>query len=259
MTVTVHPGMKITTKSNQGHLRDAYGTLGFLAIDVGSDPGLGPKYLVTNSHVLASPSFDPQVDDEVFCAESGTVVGRLKAWTKLDSGSILTSDVAIAELLDGVAYTNDTPFIGRITGRSHHLAVGNMIYTYGAKTKEFRSKQILSTFDQGMASVNFTSDPRDVFQIAGLFVCEDYGQPGDSGSPLLNRWGRLVGIHVAGRKIGNEQQSLASSIKSVFVAIDHLARKKLMVWGGIDNNLDLEAPEYFRSATSSYLRHEYGD
>lgn len=259
MSVLIHPGMKIDSAPANGKRRHAYGTLGFFASIIGVDDDPTPQYLITNAHVLASPSFNPKVGDHVLCADSGAKIATLQAWTALNSKFILTSDVAVARLEQGFSVSNEIPTLSEISGLSNHIGVGSTLYSYGAETKELRTTTVRSVNLNNVTGIQFTTDGKDAFRLTNLFACDRYSQSGDSGSPIVNRWGRLVGMHVARRGEGVSARSMAASVKSVLQAASAVLDlgSKLTVWHQTNNSTDLLARENIRSLNELANQHSY--
>lgn len=250
MSVVVHPSLKIDSKRKGGAPRKTIGAVSFLAY-AASDESKRAKYLVTNAHVIARPSFEPEIGDVVICAKTKAHIAELVGWTPLDRRFILKSDIAIAKLMDGVNTNNILPELGPITGTSNHVGAGQVIYTYGPVTKAARDARVISKNLEQVATIELTSDPRDRFDIANVFACEDYAQFGDSGAPLLNRWGRLVGVHVA--ELADKHLSLALKLNDVLRTASALAAEEIGVCTDPSNKTDLEAIDKVRRVSGRFL------
>lgn len=101
-------------------------------------------------------------------------------------------DAGLAEVAPGAVSASIRDH-GPPTGLGPQVAVGDAITAHGAYSGP-RTAKVRDTNWTGIIQYADGSQAR----FAGLVECEPYSQAGDSGAAVLDKWDRLVGVHVAG-------------------------------------------------------------
>ena len=210
-----HPGVGL------GHFGISVGTFGCLVKKRGTK---GPVYILSNSHVLAK-SGTGSVGDVIIQQgrhdggrRPADNIARLAQWIPFQfsaSGYPNLVDAAIAK----VKRSSVRPEI-RIIGRAP-IGVSNAI------RRGMRVQKVGRTTDYTtgvVTDVNYRlflryPKPGGGVGRVGLrdqILCTRYTAGGDSGSAVLNRSGRVVGLHFA----GSPSTSIFNRIKNVFQVLD---------------------------------------
>lgn len=200
-----------------GHGSVQVGTFGCLVMRRGSER----LHILSNAHVLADQGL-AQLGDPILqpAAGDGGLVGsdrlaQLSDWVPMQfSTSSFPNlvDAAIAQVRKS-AVRSDILDIGLPAGIAW-VRIGSEVKKSG-RTSGFTMGQVIdSNFRVSFLYKNPSSSPPGQFARAGLqdqVLCTRYSDVGDSGSAVLNRDNRVVGLHFAG-----------SSSASAFNKIHHV-------------------------------------
>lgn len=195
-----------------GHKDITAGTLGCVIKDK-----LGKKVILSNNHVLANSNAG-QIGDEIFQPgpyDGGTIEDTIAKLTKIvkikrpDEGNNLV-DAAIATPLDENLVREDILDIGNITGIAE--AKEGMEVQKTGRTTGHNNSVIIDT----SATIKAYGFPwgYSIFEDQILTKCMSQG--GDSGSALLTKDNKLVGLLFA----GSSDVTVFNKIQNVFSLLD---------------------------------------
>lgn len=242
MAITVFPGMPV----RNANAPRMWGTLSFIAKE---ERNPAKRYLVSNTHVLADPSARPSAQSVIEAALSirgpWKRVATLSHWMTFNDRDVFPADIAMAELNPETRVDPASPFINAATGRTGHFGVATSLFTHGASTGR-KMKGTISG-PSGIRRIRQTS-PNNTYRtirvrIDGVVESTDYGDFGDSGAPVVNRWGRLMGVHVAETR---SEKSLFCRIDFVLKALSDLAGVTIVPHIVARDDVDLERPDRLR-------------
>jgi N-acetylmuramoyl-L-alanine amidase len=182
----------------------AAGTIGWLARGKQD----GKTYLMSARHVVAPLAVNPRPGEQVVLG-SGQPIGILSQHIRGPNlgkvGATTTVDLALVECDPAELSAEIEGIGGPPTGESNNIIAGQgTAYARGAASDQLRSGNVID------ADARITIEEDDgrggafAIDYVGLVVCDPYSEPGDSGSAVLNREGRLMGLH----SFGSDQKSL---------------------------------------------------
>ena len=171
---------------------DDYGTFGCV---VNHKHNVQKRYLLSCCHVIGLcgyGSFNDEIHDL-----NGRTIAHLKNWMLLDPNtSTHYADAAIAELVDPDIDIS-IPGIGRPRGHGNMVWQGMEVRKFGART-EYKESVVRETgytiFVRGFEHPNGHFDLTFRDQV----VCDDFTDPGDSGSVVLDEFDIVKGLHFYG-------------------------------------------------------------
>ena len=195
------------------------------------EPLNGKRFLVTCAHVTNQENgcvYHPGLPHFGFTDLVATVSAEVYR------GSV---DAALCQLKDGWDFKNDIPEIGPIKGRlTRRLTKENVRSPYRVRKFGRTTEYTESTIDAVEALVKITESGRllhSMLMISPTTSGEPFADAGDSGSPVVNDQGELVGI-VQG--VAPSKQSLVCQAADIFVQL--AARMQL------NSGLNPEDPRY---------------
>ena len=164
------------------------GTVGFV-FTLKSDKS--KRFIVSCAHVLA-PEGATVGDPIMIGSETGaSEVAVLKGFGGRSKNRYDASDVAFAEIVSDKATANakidDTPF--SVTGRTALFVPGLSCYAKGHDDPHIRIGKI-QDFSNGRSGGMILIRQDGVSDVGSMTL----GNPGDSGSVVVNRFGRAIGI-----------------------------------------------------------------
>ncbi|RYY24812.1 MAG: hypothetical protein EOP62_15950 [Sphingomonadales bacterium] len=199
------------------------GTFGMLVHKTGEPM---PQYLLSNSHAIAASGYANKGDAIIQPggADGGSapndVIGSLTQWVPFNydpNGFANTVDAAIAEMQPDAASAAIAK-LGTPKGINTNLKRGNYVQKIGRTTNlsvarvEDVDLRLPSTYPGAggkLVRVGFSD----------LVLVTYYSAPGDSGSPVLDMDGKVVGLHMCGSdtigvfcKIANVQSELGVEV-----------------------------------------------
>ena len=205
-----------------GHPAVTVGTLGCLVRKRGEESAV---YVLSNSHVLADSGNANPGDwiSQPAAADEGTVppdgLARLSEFQPFDyrSGFPNLIDAAIAKVRSKQSVTDEIRLLGiKPAGVSHTLRRGMRVKKVG-RTTDFTLGQIQDIDFRVRIPYRRQGSPRKVMVgFRDQVLCTRYSQGGDSGSIVLNRRDRVVGLHFA----GSPSASIFNRIANVFDTFD---------------------------------------
>lgn len=210
------------------HPRARAGTLGCLV----RDKATGEVYILSNSHVIANSGdarrgtmvVQPAVSD---CGRTTrSRVAKLADWVPFrysTSGYYNLVDAAIAGPVAASKVDSYVKDIGLPTGLASSIAIDDMVQKTGRTTNHTwgQVKQVDCMLALNLKRKNASGRHRVGFY--GLVRCTDFTAGGDSGSAVLKKNRRVVGLHMA----GNDGSSFFCPMKVVLAAF-------------LDRGIDLE-------------------
>lgn len=186
-----------------GHFKITAGTIGAGVYDLGSFPGIPPRYFVlSNNHVLANSNNahigDPILQPGPFDGGTipGDVIGRLARFVPIRfDGSCNTVDAAVAEVpfhvIDRDCYWNGLP-----ASAAKAAAVGMLVKKTG-RTTNFTTGRVTAIG----ATVNVNYGGGKVAKFCNQIVTGNMSAGGDSGSLVYDLRNNPVGLLFAGSSV----------------------------------------------------------
>ncbi len=231
---TLFPGASIA------HERRNAGTLG-IVVNQRNTPER--KYLLSCRHVIAPFNLESLNRDVCHPApqDGGNsaihkVAEYVAAFPRFfdEQGFPNLADAALARLSDGIAWRNDIPVIGQISGIANNIKVGDYVRIYG-RTSGYSIGQILH--DSANIYLGFYRQDGSWFRLGfyNQIECSPYAKGGDSGAAVVDAQNRLVGLHIG----GSNNRSYFSPIKPILDYFQVVVSQA----GGVLNNLNAEAEE----------------
>lgn len=215
------PGISI------GHFQITAGTLGCI-VRCGVS---GKRGILSNFHILGNDgaAYQGEAILQPGPLDGGTIdvdsVATLAhAVPFLFDGSGCKVDAAIAELTDGIEYTNDWLRNGNdipVLSSTRLVVEGERVFKIG-RTSGFSSGRVT---DASAAAIKIDhkrlgSSIREPVTFTDQVICTKYADPGDSGSIVFGEDGKIIGLHMAGsdkvsvfNKIGNVLDALNVEIE----------------------------------------------
>jgi|GEM_PF-2283335 len=183
----VAPGAWIKTEGGNP------GTLGCLVFRQGQNPGL---FILGAAHVLAYLGSRPVLSGEPVHHSDET--GReLKELGVLSDFKRIEFDADMPNKLDGALVRTSpelvSPFIGRPdlpVGTDKAITLGEAVYIYGARSRPQPRRAFVK---KPRAALRF-SWGSEIAHFSDLIACDRVTEGGDSGAPVLDARGKLIGL-----------------------------------------------------------------
>lgn len=155
----------------------------------GSGVFIKPDLILTAGHIVNLPEMEIYADPEYLYKVGYPIVAELIDGTKLETIDFYMEDVGLTDI--GLIK------IKQITGQkvlsfSDSVRVGEAVFTIGNPFGLF------PTVTSGIVSALNVNDKNDFFGAANNIQTDCPLNPGNSGCPLLNMKGEIVGIYVGG-------------------------------------------------------------
>jgi energy-coupling factor transporter ATP-binding protein EcfA2 len=189
----LRPGQSISGLSSTG------GTLGCIVQD-----SSGQKYVLTSS-TLVDEVGEGVVQPGVI--DGGQEKEKVAVVSRIDKNTL----TAIARILPGIEFSNEIPGFRTITEVGPEVKIGDEVTligrTSGVVTGRVTGLQVTISLAEG-------------FMLKDAVEVTRYSSGGDGGAAVLDREGRLVGIHVAGSNRVSIFVPIAAVLKALDVQLD---------------------------------------
>ncbi len=187
----IYPGMSIRTRRVPA---DKPGSLGALLRREGEE---AVNYALTCAHVV-TPTTESPIENEDIIDDAGVVIGKLVNWTLRDPSRYQRSDTALIRLVEGPERIMAIKRKAPVTGYSKFLYAGMNVDLMGQNDDALVSAKITNV---QMPAMRLRVRERE-FRFRNVVSCQatdaSFGDASDSGSVVLNRRGRAVGMLYAG-------------------------------------------------------------